>query len=757
MPVEFFDCVVIRPLKLHVRNSAVEKKNSDYWCSQWIQIWVQGPDISFEVVTEKPFARIGRHQESEVVLNGKNVAKRHLYLHATPNGIYCVNLAKSHAKEKHVGEWINSESPIKVGPYKITVKLIHPRDPIHESTNIVVDTSSSLHARGKLEVHQQIVFKAKSQLVGRHALTRRLSTLGRDPACTFALTSRSLSMFHCILYQQHRKTWVIDLNPINRTKVDGLAIEVAAVSLGSTFRVGRVQVSFEKFAGMADRHLDASTIAGKNKPVPRFPTDTSTSGKPKAARFRPAEDPDFDAKRISAEMLPPTKPISDSQEDESDSKESQYDSSIAEIQVDHHGSANFSSEDLSDAASQVDEKFVDPTTQDNPTISLEVVNQRQTDLDALADKLQKNATELERDKREWHASQKAFTIEFEKRAADLENRENELIGKESELRALENALLETASKQSDEQKEAEERLVENQKAIARAGEELEAKRLKLTDELAGERQIEQKTKELENQANIVAETLAAIETENQALETRKNEIAKTARTVDDQADRDRIQYEQDLQRLQEEIKRLELELKTQKTLAEEKSREIESERHRFEAQSEQFQVDKAVENESALTQDSVRIKLETDRRQLELEIERKKIDFARHRTELNEQEKLLEDLRSQLELERMQWGTELEQEKSKLQTLKVEYETAKSDSLEQGSDDLLQQENELAEQRAILAAEFEKLETTLHDLGKVQAVEELQTTVLGNLKKLQKKKSWLYRLMRWLNPFSHGE
>ena len=97
---------------------------AEYWCEQGLEITVDGPEGRFCVKVEKPFARVGRHESSEVVLPNKRAPHRGLYLHATEAGIFYVRLASSSSKNDQGAQgWLAPGQILNVGPYQITVQL----------------------------------------------------------------------------------------------------------------------------------------------------------------------------------------------------------------------------------------------------------------------------------------------------------------------------------------------------------------------------------------------------------------------------------------------------------------------------------------------------------------------------------------------------------------------------------------------------------------------------------------------------------
>jgi hypothetical protein len=65
----------------------------EFWSEQTLQISVDGPDGSSNLTVEKPFALVGGDARSDIVLPDDSIPNRKLYLQATPDGVFCLDLA----------------------------------------------------------------------------------------------------------------------------------------------------------------------------------------------------------------------------------------------------------------------------------------------------------------------------------------------------------------------------------------------------------------------------------------------------------------------------------------------------------------------------------------------------------------------------------------------------------------------------------------------------------------------------------------
>src|SRR5687768_9766129 len=92
------------------------------WTHELLVVTVGGPSGVRELLIDKPFARVGSHPDSEVVLDDPGVAKRALYLHATSDGVFCLDLDIEDSVAQKRGRWMLPEDAIQLGPYTLSVR-----------------------------------------------------------------------------------------------------------------------------------------------------------------------------------------------------------------------------------------------------------------------------------------------------------------------------------------------------------------------------------------------------------------------------------------------------------------------------------------------------------------------------------------------------------------------------------------------------------------------------------------------------------
>jgi hypothetical protein len=226
--------------------------STEYWSSRGMVITVEGPYGRFCATIEKPFARIGAHGSSEVVLSHKDVPPRSVYLHATDAGVFYVHLTATDAdREEDRCGWLAPDQIIEVGPYRLAAQLtdgpakteVPPPD--FETPDDVVPYPLLLIVRG-------------GRPVAHFPLRRPLTVVGRGRRSTLPLPDVRISSVHCVLYREGYKLWAIDLLSSNGTLLNGLPLEAARVAPGESLVVGDMELVYMR----SQEHAMANGGAG---------------------------------------------------------------------------------------------------------------------------------------------------------------------------------------------------------------------------------------------------------------------------------------------------------------------------------------------------------------------------------------------------------------------------------------------------------------------------------------------------------------
>ena len=211
----------------------------DYWCNRGLAITVQGPDSRQRIEIDKPFARLGSHDLSEVLIPDKGVARRKLYFHATDDGVFFVDLTRVASATSRPRGWLSPDDCIKLGPYRVWAELIPPAAGQGGPRG---ETPADLEANGTAAEPQPVlIMSVKGKEIARRDLTRQLTVIGRRSPSTLRVISRSVSATHCVLYWESGVLWVVDLLSGNGTRLQGQRIEVAQFPPAASLKIGRAE------------------------------------------------------------------------------------------------------------------------------------------------------------------------------------------------------------------------------------------------------------------------------------------------------------------------------------------------------------------------------------------------------------------------------------------------------------------------------------------------------------------------------------
>jgi hypothetical protein len=209
-----------------------------YWCDEGIVIQIEGPGGPTEVALSQPYARIGSHLQSDVVLDDPSVAKRALYLHASEAGLYCLNLDVPEASAEAVDRWLAPDDVVEVGPYRLRARLASGMSTSHPSRVRLVERGTAGVPIPVLNVFCDRLLKDKRRL------RARLSLIGRRPQCSLRLRGHEVSSFHCVLYWHERRLWSVDLNASNATLLNGEPFDCREIQLHDNLDVGEFRLVY---------------------------------------------------------------------------------------------------------------------------------------------------------------------------------------------------------------------------------------------------------------------------------------------------------------------------------------------------------------------------------------------------------------------------------------------------------------------------------------------------------------------------------
>ncbi len=247
---------------------------SAFWCQRQIVVSVGGLGKSVTHVVPKPYARIGSHPSSDIVLTGGSIPQRSIYLHAADRGLYLIALAHGPPLDSVENGWIAPEQEIALGPYRITASLAG-------ETLLPGFAEEDWTAQESAPApFPRLAVSLDGKRLGSLSITRRLTTIGRDAPSDVRLSSRSISSVHCVLFREEGRLWAIDLTSGNGTYLGGSQIESAEIRVGARLRLGAVTLRYQ-----TDVHVPLRGRQHSQVPVssPASPAIASSTGAGEAA------------------------------------------------------------------------------------------------------------------------------------------------------------------------------------------------------------------------------------------------------------------------------------------------------------------------------------------------------------------------------------------------------------------------------------------------------------------------------------------
>lgn len=209
-----------------------------YWLQQPLTVNVDGPAGKTSTSFARPFVRIGSDPDSDVILESGGLARRAVYVHATPAGVFAVRLQNPRRRVAVLtGEWLADGEPLQVGPYHVTVSLSDGHDQETPAISLLHETD-----RSSLRSHFEVFCRDK--LAGLKSFAAGLILIGRAPQCSLQLKGQNVSKFHCVLYRELDRLWCIDLLSSNGTLVRGTPIVAEELLPADVLDVGEFSLVY---------------------------------------------------------------------------------------------------------------------------------------------------------------------------------------------------------------------------------------------------------------------------------------------------------------------------------------------------------------------------------------------------------------------------------------------------------------------------------------------------------------------------------
>ena len=456
-----------------------KSRGASFWCDQSITL-AGSPSGVTASATEQPFLRVGSHAESELYAAGW--PSRAAYLHATPAGIFCLDL-RDRDVEPNLTGWLRESQPLNIGDIELPLQLPGglPQPP-----------AKPLTARGTAPAPWPVLTISFEGATHEKILRRGLVVAGRSSDCYLKFASRKLSRKHCVLHSVAGRLWVIDFFSSNGTKVDGEAIDVQEVPVGGTIDLaGVAQIEFKRVATATPSVGALLSRSAENNTPPAEAVGVESSSDVVA----------------DANDLTQTSPLSVSSPGDATSP----------------GQARRSEELL---------QQLDELQQDRDHLADEVQQLQQRCADG-HEELLRVRQELELQRAEDNAERRTLeqrTEELAKHEAELKKRGTQIDQREAELTRNENdhrVEREKSAKLQQELREQESQLRQREREYGQLRQDWEAEQEQIRKELsAREEALGNRAKAIEDESTTQGQTLAAVAARQQQMEEREAELAK---------------------------------------------------------------------------------------------------------------------------------------------------------------------------------------------------------------------------------------
>jgi hypothetical protein len=242
------------------------------WCNRQITVRVQGPDGERTIDVGKPYARIGSHARSDVILEGPGVPRLGFYLHATKRGIFLKPLVTMLDGQETCGRWLSPDCAVEVGEYRFFASFTDGAPP-------VAGHWLPLDEKGSAELPVPVIYILVNEARrATYRAYRQLTVVGREKPSALRLRSEFISLTHCVLYWDQGRLWFVDLFSANGTERRGRRRDAGRLRLGHTIKLGDVRLGL---ARTSDEPWVEPLDPGTDRPEPRSsespPPDEATA------------------------------------------------------------------------------------------------------------------------------------------------------------------------------------------------------------------------------------------------------------------------------------------------------------------------------------------------------------------------------------------------------------------------------------------------------------------------------------------------
>lgn len=236
-----------------------------------LSLTVVGPadDQRRSILTDQPFAVVGRDPRGGVLLESEQVSLRHAYFQLVGGRILCVDLGSRsgiHMGNRRVpNSWLNPGRFVRVGPYHLACNF--SAIPAHPDPYVGVENplSDKVAGHGKSIGLTADIFAQNVRQSGWR-MNRRLSLVGSSSQARLRLRDASVSRFHCSLVATPGGIWVVDLLSQGGIRLNDEPVSAARIAHGDFLQLGCFEIRF-RLPGRQQRSLVG---LAPQRPVTRF-------------------------------------------------------------------------------------------------------------------------------------------------------------------------------------------------------------------------------------------------------------------------------------------------------------------------------------------------------------------------------------------------------------------------------------------------------------------------------------------------------
>lgn len=221
----------------------------------------------------RPYAIIGRSEDSAIVLPDRTVSLRHAFVQQFGGRLFICDLFSANgtriAGQKMQSGWWPAGRTLAVGPYDLKHGIDAngeiPPSPMDFKPRSDCDTFYGDMPEVSLELLDQ-----KNSKGHLWPINRVLTLLGRDSRCRISCGDESVSLVHCAFVLTPAGLWAIDLLSRNGVRVNGQKVDCGLLSDQFELGVGRykMKVHVEK----SDRLRSSGIMRLTNDPNVEFLT-----------------------------------------------------------------------------------------------------------------------------------------------------------------------------------------------------------------------------------------------------------------------------------------------------------------------------------------------------------------------------------------------------------------------------------------------------------------------------------------------------